>query len=105
MQQCFRIWKIFDVDEVSRHLMIMGDLAADCANCKELGLDPWKSKACPKCHTPFRFFASRRTANHPGERFHLARRVMESRPDLQMIDYDDYQKAIGHQKVKDFFKT
>lgn len=105
MKQCIRVWHVFDVQEVAKHLLIMGDLTADCGNCRELGVNPWKAKTCPKCGTSFQYLASRRLVSHPGERFQLAQRVFQNRPDLQIIDYDDFQKASGHQKARDFFKS
>lgn len=105
MIQFLRVWKEFNIEEVACHLLILGDLSGDCANCRELGINPWKATECPQCHTKFKFIASRRVATHPGERFQLARRISEGRPDLQVIDYEDFQKAIGNQKARDFFKS
>ncbi len=105
MNQFLRSWQKFDVTEVGKHLMILGDSNGDCASCRELGINPWKAKECPQCHTAFQFIASRRLVEHPGERFSVAHRVHEARPDLQMIDYDDYQKTVGADKARDFFKT
>ena len=62
-----------------------------------------KTAAPPLCHTVFQFITSRRLATHPHERFQLARRVLGERPELQMIDYDDYQKSTGSQKAREFF--
>ena len=105
MKQSLRIWQMFDIQEVGQHLLILGDVVGDCANCRELGIDPWKATECPRCRTPFQFIASRRLATHPGERFQLARRILEQRPSLQMIDYEDYQKTLGSQKAKEFFRS
>ena len=101
--QCLRSWQLFDLKEVEEHLLILGDTTANCARCKELGIDPWKAKECPACHTVFKYLMSRRLVSHPGERFQLAKRVRENRPDLQLLDYDDYQKTLGAQKARDFF--
>lgn len=93
-----------DIYRIKEHLIILGDVSGDCANCKEIGLDPWKAKECPHCKAQFEYIASRRSANHPGERFQIARRILEKRSDLTVIDYDDYQKTIGAQSARDFFK-
>lgn len=98
-----RVWKTFSIDEVKHHLLILGDSFADCGACKELGLDPWQVSSCPHCGIRFQFIASRRSAAHPGERFGIAKRILSKRPDLQFIDYDDFQKAAGSQAAKDFF--
>ncbi|MBI4388392.1 MAG: hypothetical protein HY582_05060 [Candidatus Omnitrophica bacterium] len=105
MSQFLRNWKEFDIQDITRHLLILGDLSGDCANCRELGIDTWKALECPKCHTKFKFIASRRSADHPGERFQLARRMSEGRRDLMVVDYDDYHRTIGGQKARDFFKS
>jgi len=33
-----RVWKKFSLNEIKQSLLIIGDLAADCAACRELGL-------------------------------------------------------------------
>lgn len=105
MKQLLRTWRSYDMQEIGKHLLIIGDAVGDCASCRELGIDPWKTKECPQCHTVFKFIASRRVTSHPGERFSIAKRIMEGRSDLEVVDFDDYQKAIGNQKARDFFKT
>lgn len=40
---------------------------------------------------------------NPGERFQMARKFSEKRPDLVFIDYSDYSKVLGQKKVRDFF--
>ena len=100
-----RTWRSFDIDEITKHLVFMGDLVGDCANCREIGIDIKKMLTCPQCHAEFKFVASRRASNHPGERFQLAKRIQELKPTLTVIDYDDYQKITGSQKARDFFNT
>ena len=102
-KHCIRSWRWIDLPEAERHLIILGDSLGSCANCKELGINPWTTKECPRCHAVFQFITSRRLATHPHERFQLARRVLGERPELQMIDYDDYQKSTGSQKAREFF--
>ena len=103
MNLCLRLWGKFQIDDVKSHLLVVGDSFGDCASCRELGLDPWKVPSCPACHTKFLFIASRRAVTHPSERFIIAKRIMEKRPDLRMIDYEDFQKAVGSQAAKNFF--
>lgn len=102
-QHYLRIFKPFDLEEVKKGLLITGDVTGNCAACNALGIDPYQAKACPECGTPFRFIASRRLETHPGERFQLARRFAEKRPDLTLIDLSDYQKAAGAKTARDFF--
>ena len=103
MQEFLRTFKQFDIEEVRKHLLIMGDLSADCASCRHLGIDGYTAKSCPECGTPFRYVTSRRTEANPGERFQFARRIHEKRPDLLNIDYTDYMKVLGQKKARDFF--
>ena len=81
----------------------MGDLKGDCAACRALGIDSYTAKSCPECRTEFKYATSRRLEANPGERFQWARRVRESRPDLILIDYTDFQKVLGKKKARDFF--
>ena len=99
-----RVFKEVDLEQVQKHLLIMGDLTGDCASCRELGIDYYSAGQCPQCGTPFKYLTSRRLETHTGERFHLVKRMQEKRPDLLFIDYGDYQKAIGQKKARDFFK-
>ena len=103
MQQYLRIFKSFDIEEVRKHLIIMGDLSADCGSCRMLGIDAIAAKSCPQCGTQFKYAASRRVSNNPGERFGWAKRTQEKRPDLILIDFEDYSKILGQKKARDFF--
>ena len=102
-QHYLRTFKQFDMAEVKKSLLIAGDLTGNCASCNALGIDPYKVKTCPECKTTFRYIASRRLESHPSERFQLARRLAEKRPDLILIDLSDYQKAEGAKTARDFF--
>ena len=101
-KQFMRKWQSFDMDDVTKHLVILGDLVGDCASCRELGIDIKQVSQCPQCHTEFKYIASRRVSNHPGERFQITKRIQELRPNWIVIDYDDYQKITGSQKARDF---
>lgn len=100
-----RVWSERDLTQIEPHLLILGDLKADCGNCKELGLDYKTVTQCPKCQTRFQFVTSRRFETHPGERFQIVRCLAEVRKDLICIDYDDYKKLTGRQKARDFFSS
>lgn len=102
-REYLRVWQEFDVEEVEKHLLILGDLTGDCGACRELGIHYQDAKECPKCRTSFKYVASRRLETHPGERFQLASRLKARRPDLVFIDYEDYKKTIGRKKARDFF--
>ncbi len=102
-REYLRTYREYDIEDVRDHLLILGDLSADCAKCRAIGLDSGVVESCPQCGTPFRFVTSRRSEAHPDERFRIARRILEKKPHLVFIDYTDYSKTLGHKKARDFF--
>ncbi len=98
-----RVFRELDIEEVKKHLLIWGDLSSDCASCRNLGINVFSAKQCPQCGAQFKYVTSRRLDQHPGERFHLVRRMQEKRPDLLFIDYTDYTKLLGQKQARDFF--
>ncbi len=101
MSYLIRVWQACDLEGITKHLLIVGDVSADCAACRELGVDWQNSRECPGCRTVFRFIATRRT---DGARGTNVRRIKDKRPDLTFIDYDDYKDITGKQQARDFFK-
>ncbi len=99
-----RIWQACDITNIAKHLLIVGDVTADCVNCRELGIDYAKTKICPKCSTEFHFIASRHTGAMDGGRGATVKRIKDRRPDLTFIDYEDYKQITGKQQARDFFK-
>lgn len=104
MRAWIRVWQEKELTEIEKHLLIVGDTLADCGQCRELGIDYRNATQCPKCGTTFSYITSRRFESNPGERFHIVKRLSETRRDLSWIDYDDYRKLTGRQKARDFFK-
>ncbi len=98
-----RTYREYNIEEVRDHLLILGDLSADCGKCRAIGLDAHTMDHCGECGTPFRFVTSRRSEAHPDERFRIVRRFLEKRPQFVFIDYTDYHKTLGHKKARDFF--
>ena len=98
-----RIWQACDIAEISKHLLIVGELTADCAACRELNIDYSNAKSCPKCSTVFRFIASRNTGKLDGNRGATVKRIKDRRPDLTFIDYEDYKEITGKQQARNFF--
>lgn len=98
-----RVWQACDLEQVGRHLMIVGDVTADCAACRELGIPYAEARNCPKCGTDFRFIALR-SMGKLDRKGGAVKRVKERRPDLTFIDYDDYREITGKQQARDFFK-
>ena len=104
MSEFLRTWQAYDLEEVQKHLLILGDVSGDCASCRELGIHYLEAKECPQCKTAFKYVTSRRLETHPGERFQLASRLRGKRPDLVFIDYEDYKRTLGRKKARDFFE-
>ena len=102
-REWLRTWQQFDLEEVEKHLLILGDLTGDCGSCRELGISYQQAKACPRCKTTFKYVTSRRLETHPGERFRIVARLRELQPELIFIDYEDYKRTLGRKKARDFF--
>lgn len=104
MDKCYlRTYQEYDFDTVKAHLLILGDLSADCAACRALGIDPYTATSCPQCGTDFRFVTSRRIENHPEERYQIIRRFRDKRSDIPFIDFGDFNKSLGHKKARELF--
>lgn len=103
MSSPIRTWKFYDITEIKAHLIIVGQLSADCANCKAMGIDYLSVKACPACKAEFKYIATRQNdGRFPPS---LIRRIIEKRQDLELIDYSDFKLASDRNKVQEFFKT
>ena len=99
-----RVWQPVEVGNITKHLMIVGDVTADCANCRALGIDYAQTRKCPGCGTEFLFIASRNTGRLDRSRGGTVKRIKDRRSDLTFIDYEDYKEITGKQQARDFFK-
>ena len=99
MNVAIRTIKEFNLDDVSKHLLVVGDLTGDCFNCKELGLDYLKINICPNCKADFRYITSRKSGNTGLKPlFNLHRK----RSDLVCIEFGDLKQHKDREKAKDF---
>ncbi len=103
MSYYLRIWQACDIAEITKHLLIVGELTADCAACRELGINYSQAHQCPKCGTIFRFIASRNTGKLDRGRAGTVKRIKDRRPDLTFIDYEDYKEITGKTQAREFF--
>ena len=99
-----RVWQSCDLEGITKHLLIVGDLTADCADCRELGIAYSEARQCPKCGTEFRFITSRSAGKLDRNRGATVKRIKDRRQELTFIDYDDYKEITGKQNARDFFK-
>ncbi len=92
----FRVYTRLDVQEVRAHLLIYGDLAGQCAACRRMDI-PLEAGACPECRTEFRYLAFRRVRQHLPKLV----RILEERPELVVVDYDDFRRNTGLLKAEE----
>lgn len=95
-----RFWKETEVEDLAKHLLIVGELTGDCANCREINIDYTREKYCPKCKTEFKYITSRPAALAKSSRFSIMKRIKDRRPDLILIDHQDYKEIMGKIKAK-----
>ena len=98
-QKFARIYKKMDINEIKRHLLIYGDLSAQCAHCQAMDLK-LDMTACPKCGAEFKYISFRNVRNHLPK----LQKINEAKPDIQFVDFDDYKRYIGELKARDFLK-
>lgn len=103
MSHWMRVWQTVDVESVKEHLLIIGDVTADCARCRALGIAYVDARTCPECGTPFRFMTARAAVGSSKTAGPVVKRIKDRRPDLVFIDYDDYQTIAGKKSARDIF--
>jgi hypothetical protein len=99
MNYFIRVAREMDFDEVSKHLLVVGDLTGDCFSCREIGIDYTREKYCPKCRTDFKYIALRNAAKGA-----QIGKLCQRRPDLTYVEYGDIKEIADRQKAKNIFK-
>ncbi len=99
-----KVWKELDTDDVAKHLCLVSLSTASCANCGKFGLDYSAVKACPGCNSEFKYISFRINPDEKSQEGILVRKIIQMRPDLTLISYDDYQRLVNKAKAKDLFK-
>ncbi len=97
-----RTGREFDFDEVSKHLLVVGELSGDCFSCREFGIDYTREKYCPQCKTDFRYISYRKNADSVTTA--LIAKLCSRRPDLVYVEYSDIKDISDRLKAKNFFK-
>jgi hypothetical protein len=98
-----RVWQAVDLEGIQKHLLIVGDVTADCAACRHLGIKYAETQSCPGCGTIFRFITARGAVGSTKTMGAAVKRIKDRRPDLTFVDYDDYKSLTGKQSARDFF--
>lgn len=98
-EKLIRIYKKLDAREIKTHSMIYGDLTASCSNCNKMNIK-LEMSACPECKTEFKYIIFKSVKSHIPKMYKL----MEERPEMTLVDYEDYKRNIGASKAEDFFK-
>ena len=99
IQRLIRIYKNLDISDIKEHLLIWGDLSASCSNCNSLGLK-LESLQCPQCSKEFKYIAFRNIKDHLPKIIKL----MHERPNLTLVDYDDFKRIKGALQAEEFLK-
>ena len=94
-----RVYKKLDFHHVRDHLLIYGDLSASCSKCKALDIK-LDAAQCPSCKTEFNYIAFRNVKQHLPK----LQKISQERPDVQMVDFEDYTRIHGQLKAEEFLK-
>lgn len=97
-----RTGREFDFDDVSKHLLVVGELTGDCFSCREVGIDYSREKYCPQCKTDFRYISYRKAAGSVTAS--QIAKICTRRPDLVYIEYADIKEIADRQKIRNIFK-
>ena len=84
-----RVWKDLDLKDVAQHLIVVGELSAECFSCHQVGVES-KAVQCPQCQTYFKYMAFRRRRE-----MGYLRKLSGDAPHLTLIDFDDFKLASG----------
>jgi len=89
-----RVWEDADLTDVEKHLIVVGDLSAECFGCHKVGIDS-KARACPGCSAIFKYIGFRRKLQTS-----YLHKVREERPRITIIDFDDFKKSTGKRDAR-----
>ena len=98
-QKFLRVYKKLDIVDIKQHLLIYGDLSANCANCQAIDVK-LDARQCPQCAAGFKYIAFRNIKNHLPK----LQKLNDERPDLIFVDYEDFSRNLGVLKAQEFLK-
>lgn len=94
-----RVYEQLDPGKIKPNLLIYGDISGSCASCSKIDCK-LEMEQCPQCGAVFNYIAFRNVKSHLPKMYKL----LERRPNLKFIDYDDYNRTGAQQKAKDLLK-
>ena len=98
-ERFLRVYKKLDVGQIKPNLLIYGDLTGSCANCEMMDVK-LEMTHCPKCRTEFTHISFRNIAAH----FPKIQKIISDRPQLIIVDFEDYRRGLGQAKAQEFLK-
>lgn len=98
-QRFIRVYQNLDIYDIKKHLLIYGDLSANCANCQTLDIK-LNENFCPSCKTEFKYIGFRNIKHHLPKLVKLN----AERPSVTLVDYDDFARLLGALKAEEFLK-
>ncbi|OGX08707.1 MAG: hypothetical protein A2Z88_01800 [Omnitrophica WOR_2 bacterium GWA2_47_8] len=98
-EKLIRVYKKMDFNDIRDHLLIYGDLAASCSKCKALDVKLDAAK-CPHCQTEFKYISFRNIKHHLPK----MQKLVHERPQMTMVDFEDYTRIAGALKAEEFLK-
>lgn len=98
-EMLMRFYKMAELSEITSQLLIYGDLTGQCAHCHGLDVKLSMPK-CPSCGANFNYVSFRNVTSHMPKIIKL----LTERPDVRIVDYDDYKRNLGKSKAKEFLK-
>jgi len=98
-EKFLRVYKKLDLNHIKKHLLIYGDLSGNCANCQAIDVKLEQTN-CPQCQTPFLYIAFRNVPHH----YPKLQKLSQEKPQLQIVDHDDYKRLLGAHKAEEFLK-
>ena len=91
MKKFIRHWKKFDLDEIGKSLIVVGELSSKCFACGDIGLDN-DAVSCPHCGVAFKYMGFSRKLKPS----YLEKR-QEQNPGIVLIDFEDFKENFHNQ--------
>ncbi len=84
-----RVWQKIDTKDIEQHLLVLGELSAECYRCHAIGLKV-EAASCPECKAFFKYVGFRRRVDSG-----VLARFQAQHPRAVFIDFDDFKKALS----------